>query len=327
MANNETVLWTELPNLVDDGTHNNYGEWQFKSHHKLCEWDLLKYIEGPTSDPPIIPPLRQTVTYHGVDDNGHPSTVRVLGNATEHQQALVDAQPWLAGNKTALSRIRAALPSHQLHLARVEYAKQVWENLRSVYQLQNSRLARNTERQIMTYRCTSDMDVFKWLDDMHGLYSSLCDLDIEWMSDRDFALAIVNLMPQDDSWTVFASSLRTKVHESDMKGLPLRSMTFSTAIHDQYWLRRRDDPEINSQIFSARFEAQKRSAATLKRPRAADPVTTSSIPKKRARGPNPIKANLRCINPYCGSKIGYDTADTADCITYKGNEEGQYGDW
>ena len=74
----------ELDKLVDDGFNNNYGEWETKAYHKLCEWNLWEYIEGDTSNPPIIPPLCQTATYHGVDDHGALSTTHVPGNAAEH---------------------------------------------------------------------------------------------------------------------------------------------------------------------------------------------------------------------------------------------------
>jgi hypothetical protein len=62
MANNETIYHANLPKLLDngtndDGTNNNYGKWKTKLYHKFLEWDLLKYIEGPTSDPPNIPPF------------------------------------------------------------------------------------------------------------------------------------------------------------------------------------------------------------------------------------------------------------------------------
>ena len=67
MANNETVHRTELSKIVDDGINNNYDEWKTKSYHKLREWGLLKYIEGPDSDSPVDPPLRETVEYHGLD--------------------------------------------------------------------------------------------------------------------------------------------------------------------------------------------------------------------------------------------------------------------
>ncbi len=302
MSDNESVYCTELPKIIDDGTDNNYGEWKIRSYHKLREWGLLKYIEGPTSDPPFIPPLRQTLTCQSVDDNGNLSTTHVLGNDAEHQKALADAEPWLSGNNIALSRIVTALPSRQLHLVQnVLYAKQAWESLRSIYRPRNLLHAATIKHQIMTYRCTSDMDVAKWLNDMQRLYGCLCNLDVECMSDREFALAILDLMPQDDVWRYFVSSLRTKVHDCDRQGVPISSITFIADIRDEYWYRHKDDFNTASRVFSARFEAQKRSTNASKRPSPTDLVTPSTSPvvaAKRARGPNPSKANLPRVTKH-----------------------------
>lgn len=318
----DAVHRTELPKIIDDGTNNNYGEWETKSYHKLREWDLLMYVEGPTSQPPIIPPLRHPVTHQGFDDAGQMSTVHVPGNEDEHEQALIDAQPWMSGNNTTLSRIVAAVPSHQLHLVkRAKYAKQAWESLRSVYQPRNSLRAATIKGQIMSYRCESNMNISKWLNDMQTLYNSLCDLDTERMTDRDFALAILDLMPQDDGWRDFVSSLRTKVRDSDSQTLPIDSTTFITTIRDEYWYRHKDDYQSTSHIFTARYDAQKH----FKRPRPADISTTSTTsptPNKRTR--TQTTDTRQCTNPFCTSPRGHNTSD---CISYKGVKAGQYGDW
>jgi hypothetical protein len=208
MPNNDNPHHTELPKLIDDGVNNNYREWKAKSYHKLCEWDLLKYIEGPESEPPYIPPLQQPAKYHGLNENDHIVTVRVLGNAAEHQLAVQNAKPWMTSNNITLSHIIATLPSIQLHSAQnAKYAKQAWENLHSVYQLQNSLHVATIKGHIMTYQCTPNMNTAIWLNDMQCLYNSLCDLEIEQMSDCKFALAILDLMPQDDNWWGFVSNL------------------------------------------------------------------------------------------------------------------------
>ena len=80
MTDNEIVHKLGLPKLTNNGTNNNYGKWATKVYHKLDEWDLLKYIEGPTSEPPIIPPLCKTTTYHGFDPNDIVTSVCILGN-------------------------------------------------------------------------------------------------------------------------------------------------------------------------------------------------------------------------------------------------------
>ncbi len=115
----------------------------------------------------MIPPLRETVTYHGVDNDGHLSTTHILGNAIEHAEAVINAKLWLKENNIALSHIVAAIPSQQLHLVQnVEYAKQAWEKLWSTYQPRNSLHVATIKGQIMTYQCSADMNMAHWLNDM-----------------------------------------------------------------------------------------------------------------------------------------------------------------
>jgi hypothetical protein len=45
------------------------------------------------------------------------------------------------------------------------------------------------------------------------LYNSLCSLDT--LRDREFSLAILDLMQQDDSWKNFVSNLRKKVRDCE----------------------------------------------------------------------------------------------------------------
>ena len=235
MSNANSVHQTELPKIIDNGTNNNYGEWETKSYHKFRKWNLLKYIEGSNSELPVISPLCHIVTYHGVDDDGNVSSIHVPGNLAKHKEALTQAEPWMTSNNTALSRIVAAIPSHQLHLVKhATYAKQAWESLCLVYQPRNSLHAATMKGQIMDYRCQSDMNVIKWLNNMQRLHNSLCDLNNKRMTDRDFALAILDLMPQDDRWRDFLSSLHTKVHDLNAQSLPIDSTTFVTTICDQY---------------------------------------------------------------------------------------------
>jgi hypothetical protein len=152
MPDSESTHHTELPKIVDDGTNNNYGEWRTQAYHKLLDWDLWKYIEGPDSIPPFIPPLIQPIEHHGLDENDQIFTVRVLGNAAEHHQAMINARPWMTGNTTTLCHIIAAIPGKQLHIIQqTKYAKQAWECLRSVYQPRNSLCASTIKGQIMAY--------------------------------------------------------------------------------------------------------------------------------------------------------------------------------
>ena len=55
MSDDKVLYKTGLPKLTNNDTNNNYSKWATEAYHKLDEWDLLKYIEGPLSDPPVIP--------------------------------------------------------------------------------------------------------------------------------------------------------------------------------------------------------------------------------------------------------------------------------
>lgn len=133
------------------------------------------------------------------------------------------------------------------------------------------------------------MNIAKWLTDMQRLYISLCDLNTDRMRDRDFALAILGLMPQDKEWRGFLSGLRSKVRDSDSQELPIDSTTFITAIRDEYWYRHKDDYETTSHIFSARFDAQRRSSTQKRRRDADTSLGSASAPAsaKRARRSRP----------------------------------------
>jgi hypothetical protein len=109
MPNNESIHHTELLKLIDNSNTNNYGEWKMKSYHKLCKWDLLKYIEGPTSNLPVILPLHKVREYHGLNEFNIIATIWDLSNADKHYQALIDAQPWMTDNNTMLAQIITAI--------------------------------------------------------------------------------------------------------------------------------------------------------------------------------------------------------------------------
>lgn len=318
MPNDDNSHHTKLPKLVDDGIDNNYGEWEFQSHHALLDWDLLKYIEN---EPPFIPPFEPTIYHHGLNDNDEIGTVRTVGNREEHDAAVENARPWMAGNNTALARIVAAVPASQLHLLRgIKYAKQAWIALRSVYQPRNSMRSTIIKRDLTNYSCQSDMNVATWLDDMQRLYNSLCYIDNNRMTNTEFVFAILDLMPEDDNWRGFMGLLRQKALQAEAAKLPIDSVSYISAIRDEYWYKQRKRNEAPSHIFTALAECRTRSQ---KRPRNADLVassTSQSTPAKRPRLRNPDK---KCSNPFC-SRTGHDIAD---CFTYKGAKQGQYLDW
>jgi hypothetical protein len=324
MTNDKPTGRAELPKLFDDGADNNYGSWKNRSYYKLREWGLWKYIEGPGSVPPTVPALCPSATYHGVDDDGHLTTAHVRGNEEEHRVAVATAEPWHAGNELALGRIYTALPDQSLHLLLgITHAKDAWECLRANYQPQNSARAAAMKGQIMTYRCTADMNVAKWLTDMQRLYTRLCGIEVERMTDREFALAILDLMPQDNIWTSFVSGLRDKLHEADSHHTPFRSVTLISRIRDEHWCRHKDDDKTQATVFTARYDAMNKTTGN-KRGRGDEVVATASTSVKRARNSDPDKPKPRCTNPHCLRQLGHET--TA-CIAYMGAKQGQYPDW
>lgn len=262
----------ELPTIVDNGTDNNYDEWETKSYHKLRSWDLWKYIGGPESTPPLIP-----VTH--TQASGSMKTP-IEKNSAEFQEETDASRLWMAANNLALSRIVSAVPGNQIHLFKqVRYAKQAWQCLRSVYKPLNPLGAASIKDSIVAYRCTSDMDVAQWVDNMQRLYNTLCNMDTECLSDRCFTLVVLDNMTQHGSWRAFLSALRAKVRGYDSHEpapIPLDSTEFLTAIRNEYWNRNPNNPEIGSHLFSARTDASKKSQ---KRPYSPDAST--STPAKR----------------------------------------------
>jgi hypothetical protein len=77
----------------------------------------------------------------------------------------------------------------------------------------------------MTYHCMMDMNVSKWLTDMQHLYTTLCSIKVKCMTDYEFALAILDLMPQDNVWAAFISGLWDKLHDANSQRVPFCSVT------------------------------------------------------------------------------------------------------
>jgi hypothetical protein len=245
----------QLPKLIDDGQNNNYGEWEIKSFHVLRSWELLKYVEGPDSIAPDIPPLRLNQAYNGMTDENEIATVHIRGNRHEHDLAVEHARPWMTGNNLCLSKIINAVPSTQLHLVKCSiYAQQAWESLKAFYQPGNRLHMATLKSDITTYRCQSNMNIANWLTDMQRLFDTLCGIDPDAMTDDSFALIIVDNMLQDnDTWRTFVSSLCIKIREYETNTLPtpIHSIEFITLIREEFWFRHRNDAQMNVHIFSA----------------------------------------------------------------------------
>ena len=311
----------DLLKIVDNETYNNYGEWKLKSFYQLRSWGVWKYIDGPESTPPVVPPLRKPATISGIGDSGCMMTLEVPGNEDEHPQKVKDYELWMVGNDRALCKIVNAVPGAQFFLVmHTKFAKEAWESLRSYYEPQNAYRAERIIHDIKTYCCTRDMDVAQWLNDMQRLYASVCTMDSKGMfSDRNFVLAILDNMPMEDfTWRYFVQDLRARIEEYDShqpSPTPVCSHEFLTAIRKKLWTRR-DDPETPAYFFSARAEAEKK--AQKRHRHAPDAATGSNPPYKRRR----TSSDKFCTNPHCGIPQGHDFAD---CVVYGGGSQGKYG--
>lgn len=122
----------KLPKLTDDETTNNYGEWMIESEVLLLGWDLLDYVTGPLVKPPDIPPLCETSTSKGVDnETGIECIFIICGNLDECNKKLAAAQPQMKKNNVTLSKIfQAVSGSKQIYLIKgIQYASTAWEIL------------------------------------------------------------------------------------------------------------------------------------------------------------------------------------------------------
>jgi hypothetical protein len=73
----------DIPPIIDDGTSNNFSEWQIKTCIALESMDMWDHIEGPDSNAPIIPPLRQSTRVTGFNRHGVEDTLYCPGNGAE----------------------------------------------------------------------------------------------------------------------------------------------------------------------------------------------------------------------------------------------------
>ena len=302
----------KLPRLKDNGKNgHNYGEWRIQCQSLFIAWDLWKYISGPESTPPVIPALRLETVQKGFTNQNEEMEIRVPGNAIERQKAIDNAKPWTKENNVARAHLIRAIPGRILpRIEGIPYASEIWTKLQERYQKPNSPLANSKKTAITNYLCTSTMDVAVWLDDMQRLYDGLCVMDPHALSDYNFALLLMGNLPETAEWRAFSGGLRQRIdrYTKNIDTIPITSEEFVTAISDEYFFRNKNNPDIQAEVFTARYEANKGS----KRTRAPDPST--STPTKRPR------VQKVCTNPNCGKK-GHDIAD---CFAYGGGKQGAY---
>ena len=154
------------------------------------------------------------------------------------------------------------------------------------------------------------MNISQWLHDLQRHYRGLSVVDPNTMSDRKLAPAILDNMVEDECSQNFVSNLRKEVRDSDLQvpPMPIASVDFVTAIHEEYWYRSRRDPLINAHVFTACADADKRGSKCLHAPSN----TPTGGNTKCAR------SNKSCSNSHCGTPHGHDASE---CITFGGGSQ------
>lgn len=228
----------KLPKLVVKPNTHNYGEWSIQSEIQLVGHSLWKYVVGPESVPPTIPPLREPFIQKGKDKSGADSEVEVAGNVAECQKAIDDAKPWTEKNDLTRAIICQALANRQLHLIKhLPYASQIWQELRRTFLKPGSSISNTKKTALITYLCTPDMDVLTWLDDMQRLYEDLTDMDPTAFSDENLALLLASNLPETAEWRSLAGNLRDRVKQCNraQPPIPITSIEFIESITDEYY--------------------------------------------------------------------------------------------
>lgn len=223
-------------------------------------------------------------------------------------------------NGIVLAKIFHSLASDQLHfVTNITYASEAWEVLHCHYHPTNSALVTSLRTDLQGYRCTPTMDVNLWLNDMQCIHNSITDMDPSAMSNHDFVLITINNLPQSGgNWNSFMQGLHKRINQYDNclpTPRPIRSIKFISAIHHEFILISKDNPDTNVQIFTARINAEKR-AAKCPRPLDAD-TPSSSLSSKHPH------SNKTCSNPNCNRK-GHEISE---CFTFGGNIKENYPDW
>jgi hypothetical protein len=160
------------------------------------------------------------------------------------------------------------------------------------------------------------MDVPHWLADMQRYYGQLQDMDTESsMSDREFTCAVIDNLPQDATWRIFATSLQACISKYDDRTppTPVNSRHFFTSIRNEAWFRSKEELQAAAHIFSARTDADKKMSKHMHlsetvTPNAKHPHTTN---------------DKSCTNLHCSHK-GHDISE---CVMYGGGSQGQYAPW
>jgi hypothetical protein len=302
-----------LAKLLDNGETNNYPHWANQARIKLKQLDLWKYIEGPESNPPLIPEIRDETEFEVICADGIKRMAKLPGNRDEVEKAKKTAEPWKKADLDILTLLIEAIPAKKGSLVNdKQHAKKAWLALRSEYLPRNSLRAQVLCQQIQKFECSPDMVVSKWVTRIRELYDELVDQDPDKMPDSSFAEIIANNIPTTNTWEIFSDKLNTDMREAKEAGDPLSSSRIIEMIKAEDWSKTRRNQETLAEVYTL-------DAITRKRPAPAPIVNHASGPV--AKKPRVDKSLFTCNN--CKRKGHLSD----DCFAYGGKKCGQYPDW
>jgi hypothetical protein len=312
--------------IIEDGDTNNYTEFEIKSRTKLTAYHgYWKHIEGPESNPPVIPQLKPKRTFVVKDQNGVDQNFVQVGNEDEVAKAKQEAQPWFETDMKVFSLIMDAVPSKRLYLVKhCKTAKEAWLALRNEYRPSNTLRVTTLKSHILGYRYDYAMDVMKWREDLLNMYNTLIDLDPETLSDTDFARHVITIMPTEGDWRHVAAELSSYMNKSDASKKPLSSQYVMNMIREEHFRLNRFSEKETASIFTARIDAIGQSPQRgQKRPAIVNQVPFS--PKRQRNDGNHRleRSKVQCENEYCERPRGHLKAE---CLAYGGGKAGQYWD-
>jgi hypothetical protein len=337
-----------LEKLVDNGSGgNNYGGCEVKWKAKLSAYKLWKYIADPRPESLNIK-LREDVRTRGIREGTTEEVVFVKkGNREAWEKAQKDNEPWLDGNRQALSAIVEALPDHKLYLVKdAEYASDAWKAVKEEYKPMNARTIVLTKQELLGTKCPSrnSSDVQKWITYMITQRQALQDADSNAFGDEEFVRHLIMLGPTGGEWTYMSTDLAKALLSGELNGKKLTSQAVINAYKEQMALNNRKDKEesvMNANTSGSRGEKRgydtgggrrnsyqdpKRQHTEYNGPSLHSSQQHESIPQYRPpsvpQGPN--RADLYCSNQFCRRPRGHLKEN---CFVFGGGKAGQYPTW
>jgi hypothetical protein len=335
----------KLEKLLDDGSSNNYGGCEVKWKAKLSAYKLWKYIAEPKPESLNIK-LKEDVRHRGVKEGTTEEVIFLKkGNREVWEKAQKDNEPWLDGNRLALSAIVEALPDHKLYLVKdIDYAADAWNAIREEYKPMNARTIVLAKQELLGTKCPShnSADVQKWITYMIMQRQALQDADSNAFGDEEFARHLIMLGPSGGDWTYTSTDLAKALLSGELNGKKITSQAVINAYKEQMALNDRKAKEesvmnanANGQRGEKRFSDNdynggrgnypdpKRQRIEYNGPSLHSSQQRESIPQYR-HTPGPSRGTLWCSNQFCRRQKGHSRED---CFVYGGGKAGQYPPW